>query len=88
MALASKRLPVRASLASLFGVIRCLIAEACRCWAVIMIYSQAARRAGVSFGLSGRRFLNEEALQSLSITPDNRGRIESPSRGAAAAEFY
>lgn len=27
-----------------FGVIRCLIAEACRCWAVIMIYSQAALR--------------------------------------------
>lgn len=31
-------------LARLFLLIRCLIAEACRCWAVIMIYSQAALR--------------------------------------------
>lgn len=37
--------------------------------------------AGVSFGLSSRRFLNEEALQSLPSPLTTEAEIESPSKG-------
>lgn len=61
-----------------FGVIRCLIAEACRCWACDYDL-QPGCPAGVSFGLSSQRFLNEEALQSLPSPQTTEAEIESPS---------